>query len=181
MGEETHDPRVLAIDAGGTMTDTFIVDDEGSFVVGKAQTTPQDESIGLMNSADDAMRQWDSTPEEAFPRIQSAVFSGTAMLNRLLSRKGRRVGALVTAGQEDSLQMERGIQTYLGFSYADRLHIATHHHHDPLVPRDRVHGVRGRIDLFGAEILPLREADAREAARALLDEGVQGIVISLIF
>jgi acetone carboxylase beta subunit len=35
-------PRVLAIDAGGTMTDTFIVDERGSFVVGKAQTTPED-------------------------------------------------------------------------------------------------------------------------------------------
>jgi len=181
VGQREHDPRVLAIDAGGTMTDTFIVDDEGAFVVGKAQTTPQDESVGLMSSAEDAMRQWDSTPERAFPRIQSAVFSGTAMLNRLLTRKGRRVGALVSAGQEDSLQMERGIQTYLGFSYADRLHIATHHHNDPLIPRERVHGVRGRIDLFGAEVLPLREADARDAVNALLDEEVEGIVISLLF
>src|SRR4051794_36919497 len=179
--EQDHEPRVLAIDAGGTMTDTFIVDDEGNFIVGKAQTTPQDESIGLISSAEDAMRQWDSTPEEAFPRIQSAVFSGTAMLNRLLTRKGRRVGALVTAGQEDSLQMERGIQTYLGFSYADRLHIATHHHNEPLIPRARVHGVRGRIDLFGNEVLPLRDEDAREAAAALLEDGVEGIVISLIF
>ena len=132
--------------------------------------------MGLMRSAEDALRQWDSTPEEGFPRIQSAVFSGTAMLNRLLTRKGRRVGVLVTAGQEDSLQMERGIQTYLGFSYADRLHIATHHHNEPLVPRDRVHGVRGRIDLFGDEVLPLREEDAREAVNALLDDGVEGIV-----
>jgi acetone carboxylase beta subunit len=181
MGQREHDPRVLAIDAGGTMTDTFIVDDAGSFVVGKAQTTPQDESVGLMASADDAMRQWDSTPEEAFPRIQSAVFSGTAMLNRLLTRKGRRVGALVSAGQEDSLQMERGIQTYLGFSYADRLHIATHHHNDPLIPRSRVHGVRGRIDLFGNEVLPLRDEDVREGVNSLLDDGVEGIVISLIF
>ncbi len=48
------------------MTDTFIVDESGSFVVGKAQTTPQDESVGLMASAEDAMRQWDSTPEEGF-------------------------------------------------------------------------------------------------------------------
>ena len=40
----TRTPRVLAIDAGGTMTDTFIVDETGNFVVGKAQTTPEDES-----------------------------------------------------------------------------------------------------------------------------------------
>ncbi len=103
------------------------------------------------------------------------------MLNRLLARKGLRVGAIVTAGQEDVLQMERGIQTYLGYSYADRLHIVTHHHNEPLIPRDRMHGVRGRIDLFGNEVLPMREQDARDAVNALLDEDVQGIVISMIF
>src|SRR5712672_4284220 len=59
MGQREHDPRVLAIDAGGTMTDTFIVDERGGFVIGKEQTTPQDESVGLMNSAEIAMRQWD--------------------------------------------------------------------------------------------------------------------------
>ncbi len=177
----TRIPRVLAIDAGGTMTDTFFVDESGRFVVGKAQTTPQDESKGLMRSAEDAMRQWDTSVEDAFPGIRSGVFSGTAMLNRLLSRKGLDVGVIVTAGQEDALQMERGIQTYLGYSYSDRLHIATHHHNPPLVPRHRVFGVRGRFDMFGNEVLALREADVREAAAQLLDAGVQGICVSLIF
>ncbi len=35
-------------------------------------------------------------------------------------------------------------------------------------------GVRGRIDVFGEEVLPLREADVREAAAELLDAGVRG-------
>ena len=35
MGNRGHDPRVLAIDAGGTMTDTFIVVDAGNLIVGK--------------------------------------------------------------------------------------------------------------------------------------------------
>ncbi len=176
-----RNPRVLAIDAGGTMTDTFIVDEAGSFVVGKAQTTPEDESEGFTASAVDALDQWDSAPAEAFPKIASGIFSGTAMLNRLLTRQGLEIGAIVTAGQEDYLRIERGIQTYLGYSYSDRLHLATHHHNPPLVPRERVMGVRGRIDVFGDEVLPLREEDAREAAAALLDAGVQGICVSLLF
>ena len=163
------------------MTDTFVVDDAGSFVVGKAQTTPQDESEGFMNSAVDALEQWDSAPQDAFGAIASGIFSGTAMLNRLLSRTGLEIGAIVTAGQEDYLRIERGIQTYLGYSYSDRLHLATHHHNPPLVPRDRVMGVRGRIDVFGEEILPLREEDARQAAAALLDAGVKAICVSLLF
>ena len=132
------------------MTDTFIVDESGSFVVGKAQTTPEDESVGFMESAADALEQWGSTPEESFGAIASGIYSGTAMLNRLLSRQGREIGAIVTAGQEDYLRIERGIQTYLGYSYSDRLHLATHYHNPPLVPRERMKGVRGRIDVFGA-------------------------------
>ncbi|MGD0454114.1 MAG: hydantoinase/oxoprolinase family protein [Solirubrobacteraceae bacterium] len=174
-------PRVLAIDAGGTMTDTFIVDGRGSFVVGKAQTTPEDESIGFMASARDALGQWGSTPDEGFPAIVSGIYSGTAMLNRLLQRQGLRVGCIVNAGHEDYLRLERGIQTHLGLSYSDRLHIATHFHNEPLVPRALMKGVRGRVDVFGDEVLPLREQDACEAAIELLDEGVQGIVISLLF
>ena len=167
-------PRVLAIDAGGTMTDTFIVDEHGSFVVGKAQTTPEDESIGFIASARDALGQWDSTPEEGFPTIVSGIYSGTAMLNRLLQRQGLKIGCIVNAGHEDYLRLERGIQTYLGSSYSDRLHLATHFHNEPLVPRERMKGVRGRIDVFGDEVLPLREQDVREAAAELLDEGVRG-------
>jgi N-methylhydantoinase A/acetone carboxylase beta subunit len=174
-------PRVLAIDAGGTMTDTFIVDELGSFVVGKAQTTPEDESIGFMASARDALGQWDSTPEEGFPAVVSGIYSGTAMLNRLLQRQGLRIGCIVNAGHEDYLRLERGIQTHLGSSYSDRLHLATHFHNEPLVPRARMKGVRGRIDVFGDEVLPLREQDATEAAIALLDDGVEGIVVSLLF
>lgn len=47
----------MGIDAGGTLTDTFLIDSEGRFVVGKAQTTPQDESAGFMASARDAMKR----------------------------------------------------------------------------------------------------------------------------
>jgi acetone carboxylase, beta subunit len=49
------------------------------------------------------------------------------------------------------------------------------------VPRERMKGVRGRIDVFGEEVLPLREEDVRVAARELLDEGVEGICVCLLF
>jgi N-methylhydantoinase A/acetone carboxylase beta subunit len=178
---EAREPRVLAIDAGGTMTDTFVVDRRGDFVVGKAQTTPADESVGFMASARDALGYWRMQAEEALPRIASGIYSGTAMLNRLLERKGRRVGLIVTAGTEDALRLERGIQTYLGYPYSDRLHVATHHHNEPLVPRSRIKGVRGRIDLFGDEAIPLYEDEARAAIRELSEEGVEAIVVNLLY
>lgn len=38
---------------------------------------------------------------------------------------------IVTGGIEDTLRLERGIQTYLGYPYSDRLHVATHFHNEP--------------------------------------------------
>ena len=180
-GSNGRDPRVLAIDAGGTMTDTFIVDRAGEFVVGKAQTTPEDESVGFMASARDALAYWDTTPDQAMPQMVSGIYSGTAMLNRLLERKGRRIGLIVTAGMEDGLRIERGIQTYLGYPYSDRLHVATHYHNQPLVPRERIRGVRGRIDLFGDEAIPLYEEETRLAVEELVGLDVEGIVVNLLY
>jgi acyl-CoA synthetase (AMP-forming)/AMP-acid ligase II len=100
---------IMSMDAGGTMTDTFFVDKSGRFVVGKAQTTPQDESVGFAQSCVDALKQWDTKPEDIFPQVQTGIYSGTSMLNRLLERKGQRLGVIVTAGQEDYFRLERGI------------------------------------------------------------------------
>ncbi|MER1967131.1 hydantoinase/oxoprolinase family protein [Castellaniella sp. GW247-6E4] len=174
-------PRILGIDAGGTMTDTFVVDDTGAFVVGKAQSTPQDEAIGFMQSAEDAMRQWDLGISEGLSQIRTGIFSGTAMLNRLLERKGNKVGIIVSGGMEDYLRMERGVQTYLGYSFSDRIHTATHRHNKPLVPRSRIHGVRGRVNVFGSEVIPLYDDEVRLAVEALLEDEVQAIVVCLIF
>ncbi len=180
MSASSRQPELIAYDAGGTMTDCFIVDRAGNFVVGKAQTTPDDESRGLMESTIDALAQWQTDTATAFPSIVSGVFSGTAMLNRLHERKGARVGCLVSGGLEDYLRLERGLQTWLGMTYADRLHVTTHYHNEPLVPRNRMHGIRGRIDVQGREAIPLYEADVRTAVESLLKENVDGIVICFL-
>jgi N-methylhydantoinase A/oxoprolinase/acetone carboxylase beta subunit len=103
------------------------------------------------------------------------------MLNRLLERKGRKVGCIVSGGLEDYFKLERGIQTYLSFPYSDRLHVATHFHNEPLVPRELMRGVRERIDLFGDVAIPLYEDDVREAVAVLIDKGVDSIVINLLY
>jgi acetone carboxylase beta subunit len=176
----TRNAQILAIDAGGTMTDTFIIDENGDFVVGKAQSTPQDESIGLLNSARDALTYWNTSVEAAFPKLLAGVYSGTAMLNRLVSRKGRRVGLIVNKGMEDFHRMGRAIQAYLGYSYSDRLHLNTHRYDPPLVPRERTKGVTERVDLFGNVVIPLYEHEVGPAVQELLEQDVEAIVISLL-
>lgn len=176
----TRKAQILAIDAGGTMTDTFIIDDNGDFVVGKAQSTPEDESIGLLNSARDALTYWNSTVEAEFPKLLAGVYSGTAMLNRLVSRKGRRVGLIVNKGMEDFHRMGRAIQAYLGYSYSDRLHLNTHRYDPPLVPRERTRGITERVDLFGNVVIPLYEHEVEPAVLELIEQDVEAIVISFL-
>lgn len=172
---------IMAMDAGGTMTDVFFVDRDGQFVVGKAQTTPEDESQGFAHSSVDALKQWGKTPEETYPDVITGIYSGTGMLNRLLERKGQNLGVIVSAGMEDYFKLERGIQTYLGYSYQDRLKVVTHRHNEPLVPREQMFGVRGRIDSFGNEAIPLYEDEVRHAVRELSALDIKGIVVNLLY
>lgn len=181
MGSQERQPQVLSIDAGGTMTDTFIVDEQGEFTVGKAKTTPEDESVGVIESSKDALRFWNQPLEEGFEPLKSGVYSGTAMLNRLVERESEEnVGIIVTKGMEDTLRMGRGRQTYIDYSYEDRLHLNTHRHDPPLVSRDWIKGVRERVDEFGQVISPVYEGDARQATKDLLAKGADTIIISTL-
>ena len=174
-------PIVIGIDAGGTMTDTILVDQDGHFKIGKAATTPRDEAEGFLASAEDAADAWGISLDALFTGVDVVLYSGTGMLNTLLSRTGRRLGLITTRGMEDMILMGRGLQAWADYSYADRLHAVTHHHPDPLVPRRRTHGVTERVDQFGDVVIPAYERDAVAAARKLIADKVEGICICTLF
>lgn len=174
-------PIVIGIDAGGTMTDTILVDDRGHFKIGKAATTPRNEAEGFIQSAADAAEAWGISLEQLFGGVDVVLYSGTGMLNTLLSRTGRKLGLITTRGVEDMILMGRGLQAWADYSYADRLHAVTHHHPDPLVPRRRTHGVTERIDHFGDVIIPLYENDVKAAVKALIRDEVDAICIMTLF
>lgn len=174
-------PIVIGIDAGGTMTDTILVDADGHFKIGKSATTPKNEAEGFLTSAEDAADAWGISLQDLFSGVNVVLYSGTGMLNTLLSRTGKRLGLITTKGLEDMILMGRGLQAWADYSYADRLHAVTHHHPDPLVPRRRTHGVTERIDQFGDIVLPLYEHEVSAAAKRLIADKVDAICIMTIF
>jgi acetone carboxylase beta subunit len=174
-------PIVIGIDAGGTMTDTILVDQDGHFKIGKSATTPKNEAEGFLSSAEDAADAWGISLQELFSGVNVVLYSGTGMLNTLLSRTGRKLGLITTKGLEDMVLMGRGLQAWADYSYADRLHAVTHAHPDPLVPRRRTHGVTERIDQFGDVVLPLYEHEVSAAAQKLIADKVDAICIMTIF
>ncbi|MDI3257887.1 MAG: hydantoinase/oxoprolinase family protein [Kyrpidia sp.] len=170
--------RILAIDTGGTMTDTILIDTEGQFVVGKAQTTPEAVAEGIMESLKDAAHQWGMSLEEAASGLELVVYTGTLMLNRVVSRTGMEpLGVLTSSGFEDTLRFGRARQSWHHLSLPERLHAVSHFHPEPLVSREFIKGVRERILPTGQVMIPLYEEDVRRATLDLVDRGVKAIII----
>jgi len=178
---KTKNLVAMAFDTGGTMSDTFIIDKEGTFIVGKAQSTPENESEGILNSISDALEQWNTNIKESGNSIEALVYSGTAMVNRLLERQGNsNIGVIVNAGFEDLHRLGRALQCWIYLDYAGRLHAREHEHPKPLVPRKQIKGVRGRINFWGDELIPFYKHDARKAVEELLNMGVDSICVCLL-
>ena len=164
------------------MTDAFAVDQQGRYTVGKAQTTPDDESSGVVDSFNDALGKWGTSIEAGSGTLRGTVYSGTAMLNRLLEREGdAEIGLITNRGFEDTHRFGRGIQSWADLSYAGRLHAREHEHPEPIVARENIRGVRGRIRLDGTEMVPLNERETYRAIEELIDRDVDIICVTLLY
>lgn len=170
-----------ALDAGGTMTDSVIVNPNGGYLAGKALTNKQNESQSFLAAMRDAASLGGRRLEELLPHTWSIVYAGTVLLNTLLSRTGAKVGLMLTQGLEDYLLMEKGEGAWLGYGYADRLHTATHWHAEPLIPRNRVAGVQERVDMFGREFIPIRPEEVKRKAREMVERGAEVIAVVFLF
>ena len=172
---------LVACDAGGTMTDVIIVDEEGKSVIGKAPTSPQDESIGYMESFWEALEYMGIPQDEGAnfgADVETAIYTGTSMLNTVINMNGYKTGILTTKGFEDIISQGRGKQTFIGAQWSEITHMQYRKHRIPLVPSQLSRGVTERIDMFGTPVIPIYENEVREGARSLIvDEEVEAIAI----
>lgn len=188
-GEDTL-PRssLVAIDAGGTMTDAFLVDANGSFAVGKALTRRDHEALSYLEAVDDAARSRGSDGAAFHRETLLSIYAGTGMLNTLLTRTGKKTGLIVTRGFEHITVMERGL-TWLGQSVDEVLHQVEKRHTVPLVDPRHVRGVTERIAsgsyYFTAEpgtvLIPINGDEVRLAVRELVADGVEMIGICFLY
>jgi acetone carboxylase beta subunit len=174
-------PALCYIDVGGTFTDAFLVDADGDYVTGKASSTPGDLAKGFFGAIEAACAGWGMEVTDVLSSLQVLGYGSTAVLNAILTRSGRTPGLITTRGFESILLMERGKQTWLDLDRAARLHPMTHRHNPPIVPRPLIHGVTGRIDSLGREVIPLHQDEAAAAAAALIDAGVDAVVVCFLW
>ena len=177
---------LIALDAGGTMTDTFLVNEEGEFVLGKALTNHTSEALSYGSSVEDAASYWDMNGKDVHERAISSTYTGTTMLNILLTQSGSKVGLLITRGFATMPALERGL-TWLGLPYEEIPRQILHEHTPPLVHPKHIKEVTERIAVGsyymghhympGHVVIPLQEEDVVRGVNELLDEGVEHIGI----
>ena len=186
MSEKTGEKYIFAQDAGGSMTDCFLIDDDGKFATGKYLTNHANESISYLGSLEDAAKRWNMTSADIHKGARTSIYTGTTMVNILIARDGSKVGLLITRGYADLPIMERGL-TWIGQSYEDILHQQLHEHTPWLVQPENIKEVTERISVGsfymahhympGKVVIPLVEADVVKGVNELLDNGVEVIGI----
>lgn len=190
MTQQGNKKYLVALDAGGTMTDTFLVDQEGNFSLGKYLTNYGNEAISYMGSVTDAASQSGLSSGDIHRNADTSIYTGTIMLNILITGAGKKAGLLVTRGQGDTPFLERAL-TWLGRPPAEKWKLQLHEHTRPMIERKNVVEITERIsggNYFppgshyeaGHVIVPMHENDVRKGVEKLIDNGVEVIGICFL-
>lgn len=159
----------VGVDIGGTFID-FCALEEGSGAVHtlKVLTTPDEPGREL---ADGLLRLQERDGLD--PRAVASFVHGTTVgINTIIQRKGAALALLTNRGFEDVVELARLRMPDTYSLFCARA--------EPLIPRDRIFGVAGRILADGSESVPLDAAAVAAAARAAAAGGAEGIVVSFL-
>jgi len=164
--------RIL-IDNGGTFTDGVCVDDKGNLFTAKSPTTPEDLTIGTMNVVDALASLCGLERKGLLNQTTTLVNGTTAGTNAVLTKQGAKLGIICTQGFPDVIELRRVPKIDM-FNW--RMPFPK-----PLVPRRLRVEVEERINKRGEITIPLNEKSAHEAVAYLKKQGVEAIVVALLF
>lgn len=156
--------RLIGIDIGGTYTDLVLIDEAaGCLEVAKVPTTSADQSEGLLDGVKALGVHLDS--------IDLLIHGTTVATNAVIERKGARCGLITTRGFRDVLELRRRDrpQTYGLFGSLR-----------PLIERRLRLEVDERTAAEGTILAPVDPAQVKAAARQLLADGAEVVVVCFL-
>lgn len=180
----------LALDAGGTMTDTFLVDSNGEWALGKSLSSLEDESVSYLESVQDACATWGLDSSAVHGATSSDLYTGTAGANAVTTGDGKRVGLLVSIGQRETPILDRGF-TWLDHHPEDLWKYQLHEHPRPLVEPENIKAITERVASgsylppgvhyeAGRVVIPLDEDGVRTAVTELIESEIEVIGICFL-
>lgn len=159
----------LAVDIGGTFTDTVLMDGQREVIAtAKSPTTPRNPTLGALEGA----RRVLSDAQVAWVQIGGFVHGTTLATNALIERRGAVVATVTTEGFRDILEIayERRYSQY-------DINLVKP---DLLVPRTRAFTIGGRMDARGRELSPLGEDGVASLVAQIRDSGATAVAICLM-
>lgn len=156
----------LAVDIGGTFTDSVSIDGEGKIGLAKNPTNAEDLTAGVMEN----LKRLDLDLRNAELIAHGTVF----ILDSLLQRRVGKTGLITTEGFRDVLEIMRTNRP------EELIFDIQQVKPTPFVPRRLRFEVPERLDFNGQILRALDEKRAEETIRALEREGVEAIAVCLL-
>lgn len=162
----------IGVDVGGTFTDCVLRRPDGSLVLEKAPTTPQDQSDGVLAGLAQLAAIEGLALADLLARTRTIVHGTTTGDNALIEMKGAPTGLIVTEGFRDEIEFRRCFKEDIWDPAAP-----------PPIPiaRRRVRlEVAGRLTAEGEIETPLDEEGVRRATARLRAFGVTSIAVCFL-
>ncbi len=156
--------HIIGVDVGGTFTDLIVTDMEGGEPrIAKVPSTLDNQAFGVLGAIGET--------GVSLSEVEVVVHGTTTTTNAVLERKFSKVGLITTRGFRDILELGRRTRPN---AYGLKGTF------EPLIPRELRIEVEERMDAAGNVHRPLDEGGVRRACKALLDEGVESLVIHFL-
>ncbi|HSS09843.1 MAG TPA: hydantoinase/oxoprolinase family protein [Acidimicrobiales bacterium] len=159
----------VGIDVGGTFTDVMCVTPDGEVILDKTPTTPDDQSVGVMDGLSRVAATLKLPLNELCSRLDALVHGTTTADNIMIQMNGAPTGLLVTEGHRDEIEMRRVHKEEIWDpSYPPPIPIARRRCRIPIPER---------VDFEGQVLMPLEEEAVRAGTRRLRQLGVRSIAV----
>ncbi|MBU8544209.1 MULTISPECIES: hydantoinase/oxoprolinase family protein [Roseomonadaceae] len=159
----------VGVDIGGTFADFCVLDEaSGALSTLKVLSTPATPGKEVIDGLQGAQQRFGIAAAE----IAWFTHGTTVGVNAVIQRKGIPLALFVTRNFRDVLELAR-LKTPDPYDLLSR-------RPDPLVPRDRVIEIDGRLNADGTEAAPLDEASVIAALEQAEARGAEGIVLALL-
>jgi N-methylhydantoinase A len=163
----------VGVDVGGTFTDVAALDElTGRTWVRKLPTTPDDRSVAVLQGIQLALEELGGSTSDVC-RLAHGTTVGT---NALIEHTGARTSLITTAGFRDVLEFRRMNKVGILDPYDFQIRLP-----EPLVPRQRRHGLTERVDSKGQEVVPVDTEALRDICDAMAADGTEAVVVSFLF
>lgn len=159
----------IGVDIGGSFTDFAVLDDDTRKIrTLKVFSRPDSPGSEVLTGMAGLIDRYGIEAKD----VAYFTHGTTIGVNAVVQRKGLRLALVTTRNFEDVLEIAR-------LKIPDMYHLLSKRP-EPLIPRDRVFGVTGRLAADGSEESPIDETSVLAALAGIRAAECEGVVVSLL-